>query len=259
MESARNANQQFAEFYDEWNSTNDYEMWLGGILLPELMRHGLQKGWALDVGCGTGRAFNPLLGRGWQLVGCDVAPRMLARAAEKFGRQVQLLNLDARCLPQIVPAPGFPAQENFQLILLLNDVVNYLTEDGDLDRLLLGVKRNLSRERGLVIFDTNTLSQFRSDYSSDVKDEVGGRRWRGLAANMEPGAVFEGEFSGRGISPHIHRQRHWTIRAVEERIEASGLRCLAILGQRELGGRIIVTEPPREERDAKVVYIATHD
>ena len=258
MESARTANQQFAEFYDEWNAANDYEMWLGGVLLPEMERHGLQKGWALDVGCGTGRAFDPLMRRGWQLVGCDIAPRMLGEAAKKFGANVQLLNLDARCLPPIIPASGLPVQENFQLILLLNDVANYLTEDGDLDRLLFGIKRNLSREGGLVIFDTNTLKQFRDDYSSEIIDEVRGRLSRGLAVNVQPGAVFEGQFSGRGISTHIHRQRHWTIGTVQERIEASGLRCLATLGQREHGGQIIVSEPPSEERDAKVVYIATH-
>lgn len=257
MESARDANEHFAGFYDEWNSNNDYEMWLGRVLLPELEKHGLRKGWALDVGCGTGRAFSPLLARDWQLVGCDIAPRMLAKAAQKFGSRVQLLNLDARFLPPISPSPGSPATENFQLILLLNDVVNYLIEDGDLDRLFLGVKRNLSRERGLVIFDTNTLAQFRDDYSSKERDEVNGWLWRGLTGEAKPGAIFEGEFSGRGIRSHIHRQRHWTIETVKEQLQASNLRCLATLGQREEDGRILLTDPPCEERDAKVVYIAT--
>jgi len=46
-----------APVYDEWNSQNDYEMWLGEVLLPELEKLGLQKGWALDVGVRGGRAF----------------------------------------------------------------------------------------------------------------------------------------------------------------------------------------------------------
>lgn len=258
MDSARSANEHFAAIYDEWNSQNDYEMWLGEVLLPEMEKHGLRKGWALDVGCGTGRAFGPLLTRGWQLIGCDIAPRMLTEAARKFGSQVQLLNLDARRLPPISPSPSLPAEESFQLILLLNDVINYLTEDRDLELLFSGVKRNLSRNRGLVIFDANTLTQFRADYASHVTDEVEGWRWQGLTDEIKPEAIFQGQFSGRGITTHVHRQRHWAIERVQEKLEASGLRCLAALGQREQDGRVLLTEPPSEERDVKVIYIVTH-
>ncbi|HEU4635782.1 MAG TPA: class I SAM-dependent methyltransferase, partial [Edaphobacter sp.] len=157
MESARDANDRFAAIYDDWNSQNDYEMWLGEALLPKLEMHGLRKGWALDVGCGTGRAFEPLLARGWQIVGCDISSRMLAAAGRKFNSRVQLRNYDARSLPAICPASGLPTGESFNLILMLNDVVNYLTDDSDLERLFLGIKRNLSRDRGLAIFDANTL------------------------------------------------------------------------------------------------------
>jgi SAM-dependent methyltransferase len=258
MEPARNPNDEFAKFYDRWNSQNDYEMWLGGVLLPEMEKHGLRKGWALDVGCGTGQAFGPLLARGWRLVGCDASPRMLAEADKKFGSQVELRNLDARDLPAISPSPGQVAGASFQLILLLNDVVNYLLEDGDLDELFLGIKGNLSQDRGLVIFDTNTLAQFRDDYLSVVRERMDRWLWRGLTGEARVGAIFEGEFSGPGISAHVHRQRHWTIDAVREAVEAAGLRCLAILGQREQEGRILLTEHPCEERDAKVIYIATH-
>ena len=63
------AYEAFAPIYNEFNHLNDYEMWLGRALLPELEKHGLGHGKALDVGCGTGRAFAPLLRRGWQVQG----------------------------------------------------------------------------------------------------------------------------------------------------------------------------------------------
>src|ERR1051325_1829180 len=72
-ESAQLTYDRFAPIYDAWNSQNDYEMWLGEALLPAIERCGLRKGRALDVGCGTGRAFPPLLARGWQAPGGDVS------------------------------------------------------------------------------------------------------------------------------------------------------------------------------------------
>lgn len=258
IETARDAYDRFASFYDDWTAQNNYEMWLGDVLLPELERHGLQKGWALDVGCGTGRAIEPLLTRGWMVVGCDVSPRMLAEAERKFGSRVQLLTADALDLPAIAAGPELPSPAGFQLILLLNDVVNYLTEDGDLERLFAGFKRNLSRDRGRVVFDANTLAGFRGEYAAGVSEEHGGRRWRGLTDRVELGGIFEGDFTGEGIDPHVHRQRHWPVNQVQMALETAGLRCLATLGQREEGDRVLLSDSPSEERDAKVVYIAAH-
>lgn len=256
-ETARDAYDRFAPVYDDWTAENNYEMWLGEMLLPELERHGLRKGWALDVGCGTGRAFEPLLARSWKLVGCDVSSRMLAEAERKFGSRVQLLNLDARDLPAIDPAPELTGGGAFQLILLLNDVVNYLTEEGDLEQLFAGVKQNLSRE-GRVVFDANTLALFRADYASGVCEEAGDRQWQGLTDEVKPGALFEGRFSGAGVEAHVHRQRHWPIEAMQDALRGSGLSCLAVFGQREEDGRILLSSSPSEERDAKIVYIAAH-
>ncbi|HET9677416.1 MAG TPA: hypothetical protein VFP21_07940, partial [Solirubrobacterales bacterium] len=64
------AYEAFAPIYNEFNHLNDYEMWLGRTLLPELEKRGLRRGRALDVACGTGRAFAPLLKRGWEVRGC---------------------------------------------------------------------------------------------------------------------------------------------------------------------------------------------
>jgi SAM-dependent methyltransferase len=250
MESARDANDRFAPIYDAWNAQNNYEMWLGQVLLPELEKRGLRKGWALDIGCGTGRAFDPLLDRGWQLVGCDVSPGMLAEAHRKFGSRVGLLEVDARELPPIRP---------FELILLLNDVLNYLTDDVDLEKVFAGAQRNLSRDQGLLVFDANTLALFRADYASDVTAvSEGGWEWHGLNMEIESGGVYEGRFSGPGVETHLHRQRHWPTIQVIEALGASGLQCLAALGQREDGSRVLLSDSPDEERDAKVVYIATH-
>jgi SAM-dependent methyltransferase len=257
-ESAREAYDRYAPVYDESNAQNDYEMWLGEGLLPELERRGLGEGWALDVGCGTGRAFDPLLGRGWQVVGCDVSTGMLGEARRKFGARVRLLEADARNLPPISPSPELPAGESFDLVLLLNDVVNYMVDDGDLGLVFAGVRRNLGRE-GLVVFDANTVSLLSEDFASDVAEQTGPARgeWRGLTDEVGPGRVYEAELRSDGVEAHVHRQRHWTIEEVKEALGASDLRCLAALGQREEANRVHLSASPDEERDAKIIYIAS--
>jgi SAM-dependent methyltransferase len=257
-DSAKVAYDRYAPIYDEWNAENDYEMWLGEVLLPELEKYGLDgPGWALDVGCGTGRALEPLLVRGWQVVGCDVSSGMLAEAEHKFGSQARLLNLDARSLPSIAAGPGGLEGEAFQLILLLNDVVNYLVEDGDLEKVFAGTERNLS-PGGLAMFDANTLLLFQADFASDVCEEMSGGDWvwRGLTEAVRPGGIYEAHLSGQGVESHVHRQRHWLPGQVTEALEASGLRVLAVFGQREEGGKVLLSDSLDEQRDAKVIYVA---
>jgi SAM-dependent methyltransferase len=258
MESAKIAYDRIAAIYDEHTAQNDYEMWLGQMLLPQLERHGLQRGWALDIGCGTGRAFDPLLQRGWQLVGCDLSPGMLAQAKRKYGSRVQLFEADGREVPAVRPAPGLPEEEAFDLILLLNDVVNYMTEDDSLERAFAAVRRNLNPDHGLAVFDVNSLSLLREGFTSGVVEAMSTRGWEwlGLTKEAKPGSVYEARLSGRDVETHIHRQRHWPAEQITEALEASGLRCVAALGQREEDDRIVLTDTPDEERDEKILYVA---
>jgi SAM-dependent methyltransferase len=257
--SAQAAYDAFAPVYDRFNEQNDYEVWLGEVLLPELEKHrvhrlpgGRLRVRALDVGCGTGRAFGPLVRRSWEVTGCDVSPEMLNRAHQKQSEMlVALYECDARDLPR------FPGQ--FDLILALNDVVNYLTEDGDLERCFSGVAKNLA-PHGLVCFDANTLGLFRSNFGG-VRSESMSRgewTWEGQGKKVIAGGAYEAKLSGPGIEAHVHRQRHWNEEDVRGAMETSGLTCLARLGQREEEGRIVLSESVDEERDVKVIYIGGH-
>src|SRR4029077_14008494 len=112
------AYEAFAPVYNDFNHSNDYEKWLGLSLLPELRNHGLREGGAaLDIGCGTGRAFGPLLRRGWRVHGCDLSAGMLDFAAKEGGGDVVLQVADMRELPYL---------GDFDLVLTLNAPMNYL-------------------------------------------------------------------------------------------------------------------------------------
>ncbi len=243
---ARAAYEAFAPIYDDFNHLNDYEMWLGR-LLPELEKHGLRRGRLLDVGCGTGRAFEPMLRRGWEILGCDVAPAMLAEARRKYGEAVPLEVADVRELP---------AFGKFELVWALNDVVNYLLSRDDLERALTGMRSNLA-PGGLVLFDANTLALFEANFAGGASTEMSARGWRwdGLSGDVEPGGTFQARLSGDGVAAHLHRERHHTAEQVQEAMETAGLQLLTALGQQEVGEGVELVEPPDESRDHKVIYI----
>jgi SAM-dependent methyltransferase len=247
MDDASAAYDAFAPIYDDFNRHNDYEMWLG-VLLPELEKRGLRRGRVLDVGCGTGMAFGPLLRRGWEVWGCDASPGMLAQAKRKFGDAVPLEVADLRRLPRF---------GEFELVVALNDVVNYLTEDGDFEAALAGIRANLA-PGGLALFDANSLNLFQRHFAEGESAEMNdrGRTWHGLSGTVEPGGVCEARVSGDDVQTHVHRQRHYPLEHVREAMGRTGLDCLAALGQQEVEGRAVLVDPADEARDHKIVYIA---
>ncbi len=242
--------EEFALIYNDFNHRNDYEMWLGRHLLPELGNWGLQTGRVLDVGCGTGRAFGPLLTRGWAITGCDLSPAMLEVARRDFGDRVVLAEADMRELPRF---------GSFDLALVLNDAVNCLLGDGELEAALDGIRRNLI-PGGLLLFDCNSLLVYRTDYEAGEEEEREneGRRWKwtGLGRSEEAASVFRSRIEGDGIDPIVNSERYFPISEVASALTGAGLERLAVLGMHEADGEVMLSEAVDEDRDVKIVYVA---
>ncbi|MGN6258219.1 MAG: class I SAM-dependent DNA methyltransferase [Solirubrobacterales bacterium] len=240
------AYEAYAPVYNEFNHQNDYEMWLGRSLLPELEKHGLKHGRVLDVGCGTGRAFAPLLRRGWEIRGCDLSPAMLERAREEGGGKVELEVADMRELPVF---------GEFELVISMNDAVNYLLGDDDLERALSGMRANLADD-GLLLFDVNSRSTYAAGAWTMAREvEYEGRRWTWRGTGEVGPSTFEVRIEGDDIEPSIHRARFRSQPEVREAMQGAGLECLAVLGMTEVDNEIVLSEPPDEDRDYKVIYI----
>jgi SAM-dependent methyltransferase len=246
------AYEAIAPVYDDFTAHHNYELWLGN-LLPELRRHGLRGHRLLDVGCGTGKSFLPMLERGWEVTACDISPSMLELARAKAGDAVRLSVADMRELP---------AFGEFDLVWALDDAVNYLLSARELGDALSGMRANLA-PGGLLMFDVNTLRAYRSFFAETVRMERGGRRlvWRGLALpEAEPGSIAEARFeveapagAGREVESHVHRQRHFPEAEVLELLEGAGLECLDVFGH---GFDAVLKQPVDELVHTKAVYIA---
>ncbi|HXV04888.1 MAG TPA: methyltransferase domain-containing protein [Solirubrobacterales bacterium] len=253
---AEHAYEAIAPVYDDFTAHHDYELWLGN-LLPELRRHGLrEEGRLLDVGCGTGKSFLPMLERGWEVTGCDISASMLARAQAKAGAGARLLVADMRELPPL---------GEFDLVWALDDAVNYLLSGVELGEALAGMRANLA-PGGLLTFDVNTLHSYRTFFAETQVVESDGLRliWRGQAApdvppcsicesRFEVEAVDSGEGAGNPIETHLHRQRHFPEAEVLELLEGAGLVCLDVFGH---GFDAVPQQPLDELEHTKAVYIA---
>jgi SAM-dependent methyltransferase len=241
------AYEAFAPIYNDFNASNDYEMWLGRALLPELRKHGLREGGrALDVGCGTGRAFGPLLRRGWRITGCDLSPAMLKVAAGVGGVELDLQVADMRELPRL---------GDFDLVLSLNDSVNYLLGDDDLVLALTGMRANLS-ENGLLVFDVNSRSTYESGVSEVREVEHEGSRWVWRGRGEVAPSVYEAEIAGdRLAEPIRHLERFRSQVEVLEAMRGASLEAVAAFGMSEANGEVVLTAPLDEGRDYKLIFI----
>jgi SAM-dependent methyltransferase len=244
--SAKAAYDAFAPAYDDFNSRYQHLRWTRR-LLAKAEEAGLGGKRLLDVACGTGLSFLPMLQRGFTATGCDISPRMLEIARAKAGDRAELLVADMRELPQL---------GEFDLVWSLNDSLNYLRSREELEATLAGFRRNLG-PAAVALFDLNTLATYRGFFSEEVVVERNGRRlvWRGQSdpATVRPGSFHEArvEAEGEAGSEHVHRQRHLPKADVLAAIEAAGLGCIALYG--ELDGDLLPGLD--EDRHTKAVYV----
>ena len=242
-----------APYYDAFTAHHDYDLWTA-VIRRLAAEHGVAGTRLLDVGCGTGKSFMPFRAAGWQVTGCDVSAPMLEIAAAK-APDVRLDLADARALPRY---------GDFDLVLLLDDVVNYLTEPADVVRALTAAGANLADE-GVLVFDVNLLRAYRTFFAETVIVEEGDAflAWRGRTApDAEAGVLAEAVFDAftRGADDcwlrhdgAVHRQRHHAEEQLREALALAGLECVGVHGH----GLDGVPSPGADElHDTKALYIA---
>jgi SAM-dependent methyltransferase len=251
-DTAQESNDLFAPWYDEFNHRYQYEGWTK-LLLQRAQSHGglsAAPGRLLDVACGTGLSFLPMLDRGWTVTACDVSPTMAEIAAAKAGDRAGVCIADMRELPIL---------GEFDLVWAVNDAINYLLSEAELFAALRGMAANLA-VGGRIVFDVNTLETYRTFFAEDFSVKRGGREfvWHGRVKTDQAyaGMMAEARFAvgGEVGSVHVHHQRHFPENTVLEVIANADLACLDVGGQWEERTGLIT--PLDEERHSKAVYVA---
>lgn len=228
---AAEAYDALAAGYDALTRGYAYDRWL-----PALERlaldHGLAGTRLLDVACGTGQSFLPMLARGYEVTGCDISEEMLALARSK-APDVPLHRADMRDLPVL---------GSFDLVTCIDDSLNYLLWEDELKAALTGIVRNLA-PGAVAIWDLNTVAAYRGQFTRDcvVADDRIFIGWRSCGDNADVGIgglaeieidVFACTDDGTWRrSTSVHRQRHWPRETVEALTRDVGLELLDVRGQ----------------------------
>ena len=242
------AYEQLASVYDHFTDGYDHDGWVER-LVQIARQHGLRGTRALDVACGTGKSFAPLLRSGYDVWACDISPAMAAHARRRSGLDSdRVLVADMRDLPELGA---------FALVTCLDDAVNYLLEPADLCAAFACVARALEPE-GVYLFDANTLATYRAGFAARTRFErpLANAVWRGeTRGRIRPGALCSAsiEIAGRrDLSRHV--QRHHTESTIRTALMSTGLVCRAVFGQ-STGG--VLHQDADEEAHTKLVYVVT--
>ncbi len=229
-DAARQTYEALAPSYDDFTLGYgyQYETWTA-TLLARAEQEGLHGDRLLDVACGTGFSFIPLLERGWRITGCDISPAMVEAARVKVGDRAELHVADMRELPEL---------GEFDLVWSINSAMNYLLSSDELVATLAGMRRNLA-PNGLVLFDLLALKTARTFFTDEFPVEREGKKftWKGVLAPDEVVVGVAGggqlEEEGKSNPAALHQMRHFGEVEVLAAIEAAGLRPIQVLGEKD--------------------------
>jgi SAM-dependent methyltransferase len=240
-----------APAYDTLTHDYDYDRWLAEI--ERIARsHGLSGKRVLDVACGTGKSFLPLLRAGYSVTGCDISPAMLDRAAGK-APGVSLHEADMRALP---------AFGEFDLATCLDDALNHLLTDAELVAALSGIRRNLA-PGGVAVWDVNTLAAYGEMFAEThvIASADAFVVWEGKAGPLAPGMraevvfhIFHKQSCGHWArSVSSQQQRHWQQPEIAGAAAAAGLRVVSVFGQRP---GVVLDSELEESLHTKALFFA---
>ena len=227
-----------ASIYDNINAEIDYSSWADFI--EKCFRKYLENKpeLVLDLACGTGSMTFALAERGYDMIGADMSEDMLTEAMDKaYDKGIQgilFLKQDMRC---------FELYGTVGAIVCCLDSVNYLIEDGDLEKCFKCAHNYLDPD-GLFIFDVNTPYKFENIYGNnhyifEDKNSFGENAYCGWQNEYDEEtklcnfylSVFTEDEDGRfSREDEVQTERCFSHEELVENLEKSGFEVLGFFG-----------------------------
>lgn len=150
-----------ASIYDNINFEINYSKWADFIEAAFSKYLNKKPEIVLDLACGTGSMTFELHSRGYDMIGADASEDMLSEAYEK-AIQKEISNI----LFLLQDMRNFELYGTVGAVCCCLDSINYLTNDGDIEKCFACVHNYLDPD-GLFIFDVNTPYKFENIYGNN--------------------------------------------------------------------------------------------
>ena len=226
--------------YDRLTYDVDYSAW-ADYIEKHFSRTPLPGRTVLDLACGTGSLTRELALRGYEMIGADQSPEMLAEAAEK-NRGVAPVEPMFLCQPM----ERLDLYGTIDACVCCLDSVNYVTDPKKLARAFQRVHLFLM-PGGLFLFDINTPEKLEGLDGQVFLDET-----------EDAYCVWRAEFSKRGRvcsyfmdifrldretgqwdrGEELHRERAYTVAQLTAMLEEAGFQDIRTYGE-------LTTRPPK--------------
>lgn len=224
----------FAGVYDNFMDDIPYEAWSSFVKnLLEVYEVVPGKNRIAELGCGTGTMTEIFLEEGYEIEASDLSGEMVELAKKKCRKYAGKVTFDKADMRD------FKLKEPVKGIISLCDSVNYLVEDGDLERLFAAVKSNLV-DGGVFIFDLktkwlyenamadNTFAETRNDcayiWDNYYDDETRINEYAlTLFLQNKDGSYLRAE--------EIHLQKAYEPKDIKAAAKAAGVKVEAIYGE----------------------------
>ena len=237
--------------YDRLTYDVDYSAW-ADYIEKHFAKTPLPGRTVLDLACGTGSLTRELALRGYEMIGADQSPEMLAEAAEK--------NRGAAPIEPIFLCQSMEKLDLYGTIdacVCCLDSVNYVTDPKKLQRAFERVHLFLM-PGGLFLFDVNTPEKLQALDGQVFLDET-----------EDAYCVWRAEFSRRictyfmdifRLDPstgqwdrgeELHRERAYTVEELTSLLEGAGFVDVRTWGERKL-------RPPRPG-EQRIFFTARKD
>lgn len=239
--------------YDELTYDVHYSAW-ADYMEKHFQRRGLPGNTILDLACGTGSLTRELADRGYEMIGVDLSPEMLAEAAEK-NRDVEGIQPIFLCQPM----EKLDLYGTIDACVCCLDSVNYVTDPKKLRKAFERVHLFLM-PGGLFLFDINTVEKLEGLDGQVFLDETEDTYcvWRAeyskrskicsyfmdiFRLDEETGQWERGE--------ELHEERAYTVEELTQFLEQAGFRDIKVYGNLKMRSPI-----PGEDR---VFFVARKD
>ena len=236
--------------YDRLTYDVDYSAW-ADYVEQQFAKHPLPGNTILDLACGTGSLTRELALRGYEMIGVDRSPEMLAEAAEKN-----------RGVTPIEPIFLCQSMEKLDLYGTIDacvcclDSVNYVTDPKKLARAFARVHLFLM-PGGLFLFDINTPEKLEGLDGQVFLDETEDTYcvWRTeFSRRSRICSYFMDIFQLDGATgqwkrgEELHRERAYSVEELTAMLEDAGFRAIKTFGE-------LKTRPPRP-KEQRVFFTA---